>query len=1130
MSQTGVLEPKPATSPPRPLTPPSRVFVQRRASDSAAPASAPESVHRTLSSPGRPLDGGTRNFMESRFGHDFSHVRVHTDSLAGESARAINAHAYTAGSDIAFAPGKYQPDSHSGRQLLAHELAHTVQQSGLQRRASDLAVDTAPNSRLEQEADTAARAVSAGASVPAIAGRAPSAILSRKPAANPVPPAATAANSVDLETEPSGFTGKLKHKVTAEGKIPKPGSGATLRKFRVDIFYMPGDKGEGAEAIYKQYASAKQLRAVVGFAGDNPRTELWESRNVTEVLGESWLQRVNWPVTDKDKNWQAITKQTQPFPKIEVAGKVETAQIDHIVELQLGGANNPSNLRPLDATPNGNSGRNIWQEVSSLAKAVRAETKFAVDTADQIELGFDGVNVDGAVWPGSPLAAPWNALKVHYKAMADRTALVADANTKFIKLAAGANIEDFAVPANWGAANKVADLTVNNFNKTPREMISSMSLKQINWINAQGIGVDATFDIRNRTRVPMAANKAADADKAKFTLGGVLKGDAYKLDLKSKPANLVLDYPYLSPITIKSFSMNPQGDLDWSGSFKSTIGFLGTLDVSYTGGQLKVTKGIDKATLMSKKLLGISLSRADVSLILSPAENFRLEAGLGFFAGPKEKPFLKGDITVKSVTGGGVEGESKLEFDIPKLKKASPTLTYKHANGVETWSANLDIESEGVSLPGGYTVTGKIGVSIGADSNLAFTGGFTVTLPGGTTGSLALNRDGKSGEWFLAGQCTFKPPRLGKPVTVGAVYMLSTGILEATVKTPQGFTIPGGITGKLDELTIRINPEGKITAWGSGGGTFTKGEGGRITGAFTVTLNRNGLWAATGKLDLKLTDKLSVSGEAIYDEAKKKEERLIIKGTITVTNYKFFEGTSGSKSLFKVEATIPVPALSIGRTGVVINVGGGVELGWSFGPGLMSLTGSATFNPLADDPEIALIFGGVATIGATLKAIANIYAEGAVQIDAFVAKAGVAIGLELKGTAALNVSASAKLNASYKKETDNQNLYTFRSRMDLSANAALELSLALEAYFKAYAATFFGWGTSEKWVWVLAARKFTPGVNLAVSVPFLYSSDGGLVLPSAKDVTFGEPKVDSSATLKNSWTGAGEPTSKEPIS
>jgi hypothetical protein len=87
----------------------------------------PASVEETLEQPGKPLDSATRSFMESRFHHDFSAVRVHTDSAAAQSARAIDARAYTAGKDIAFAPGEYAPQAPGGRFLLAHELAHVAQ-------------------------------------------------------------------------------------------------------------------------------------------------------------------------------------------------------------------------------------------------------------------------------------------------------------------------------------------------------------------------------------------------------------------------------------------------------------------------------------------------------------------------------------------------------------------------------------------------------------------------------------------------------------------------------------------------------------------------------------------------------------------------------------------------------------------------------------------------------------------------------------------------------------------------------------------------------------------------------------------------------------------------------------------
>jgi hypothetical protein len=91
---------------------------------------APPIVHKVLRSPGQLLHGATRAFMESRFGHDFRNVRVHTDAQAANSARALDALAYTVGHDVVFGREQYSPSSTKGRQLLAHELAHVIQQSG----------------------------------------------------------------------------------------------------------------------------------------------------------------------------------------------------------------------------------------------------------------------------------------------------------------------------------------------------------------------------------------------------------------------------------------------------------------------------------------------------------------------------------------------------------------------------------------------------------------------------------------------------------------------------------------------------------------------------------------------------------------------------------------------------------------------------------------------------------------------------------------------------------------------------------------------------------------------------------------------------------------------------------------
>ncbi|HET7503633.1 MAG TPA: DUF4157 domain-containing protein [Kofleriaceae bacterium] len=105
--------------------------VRRKAAGEQVEAGpAPASVDEVVRSAGEPLDAATRSFMEPRFGHDFGRVRVHATERAGQSAHAIDALAYTAGEHIVFAPGQWQPGTASGKQLLAHELAHVVQQRG----------------------------------------------------------------------------------------------------------------------------------------------------------------------------------------------------------------------------------------------------------------------------------------------------------------------------------------------------------------------------------------------------------------------------------------------------------------------------------------------------------------------------------------------------------------------------------------------------------------------------------------------------------------------------------------------------------------------------------------------------------------------------------------------------------------------------------------------------------------------------------------------------------------------------------------------------------------------------------------------------------------------------------------
>jgi hypothetical protein len=112
-------------------TPPSSNWAIQGGVDSTLRDSAqrvPASVHETLRASGQPLDKHIRDRLEPRFGYDFAAVRLHTGASAAASAKEVGAQAYTVGSHVVLASGAYAPPSRKGLRLLAHELAHVIQQ------------------------------------------------------------------------------------------------------------------------------------------------------------------------------------------------------------------------------------------------------------------------------------------------------------------------------------------------------------------------------------------------------------------------------------------------------------------------------------------------------------------------------------------------------------------------------------------------------------------------------------------------------------------------------------------------------------------------------------------------------------------------------------------------------------------------------------------------------------------------------------------------------------------------------------------------------------------------------------------------------------------------------------------
>lgn len=259
--QSATKAPKPATKAAKPNA------VQRLAesntsrSDNAGAAVQTAATH----SPGQPLSSTTRTKLESSFGTDLSSVRVHTDSTSDTAARSVQAHAYTTGQDIYFRSGRYRPDTNDGQKLLAHEVAHTVQQTSAPSqvaKSADTELNVSqPGDHLEREAENAAEHVmrgerapirSVGTTVPlarlADTTSAPAPVTEAKQAPAPTAPAPTKAPANAPPSAPNNAGGQgapAPVKGQPKGETPP----AAPPKVNTDKAGPPAEGGGGGDGL-----------------------------------------------------------------------------------------------------------------------------------------------------------------------------------------------------------------------------------------------------------------------------------------------------------------------------------------------------------------------------------------------------------------------------------------------------------------------------------------------------------------------------------------------------------------------------------------------------------------------------------------------------------------------------------------------------------------------------------------------------------------------------------------------------------------------------------------------------------------------------------------------------------------
>ena len=244
---------------------------------------APPIVLDVLRSPGRPLDPATRVYMEPRFGHDFSRVRIHSDAAAEQSARELNARAYTVGHNIVFDKGRFAPGTVEGRQLLAHELTHTMQQEGSGRfDAGGFEFDGADDP-LEQQAKSAAERVDGTGVIPS-STRASGVRIQRSPQTPPATPSGIESR-LDIVVRTGGAVEPRLNEIVRTGG-PVPAETRVIGAAIVDVEGYTGPKemraisgaatdtlGKGAPVYHAASPTSRTLSATRGISGSGPRRE-----------------------------------------------------------------------------------------------------------------------------------------------------------------------------------------------------------------------------------------------------------------------------------------------------------------------------------------------------------------------------------------------------------------------------------------------------------------------------------------------------------------------------------------------------------------------------------------------------------------------------------------------------------------------------------------------------------------------------------------------------------------------------------------------------------------------------------------------------------------------------------------
>ncbi|MFE7836531.1 DUF4157 domain-containing protein [Streptomyces sp. NPDC057474] len=1034
---------------------------------------------------GAPLEPGVRDQLSTSYGHDFSAVRVHVGPEADRATGALGALAYTVGDDVVFSDGAYDPLSRRGRSLIAHELAHVAQHGGTPGapgflRTNPSAAPQTADARLEHQAHTAAAFHERGEPLPA--GwrweRASGPFLGRADM-----------SWTKLEDPKDQYTVKYadtERTITEEQRSPV--DPADMVRVNMGAFVLPRTKGPWKEA-YDAIAKAGGLQAVVKMSGSRPSSGLWAKRAPTEELRRLWLLRMQWPREQATAWWQeaggaAPVKGTDFNPHVDSV----QSQIDHIVELQLGGTNVPENLAPHDGPDNMDSGRTIARQVQDAAGSVsdRLHDK-GRKRPRQVILWFGSADqpeeYNKLVKPLPPPFAArkaQTALQVHFTAEADlkegrrptpedrRKAADAWAAYKDYPLVSGPSQYRLRVPEKPAAdgRDEIRNSPVPE-NRAARELIAGVMLENLNRPSS-GKGahtitawIDDAKDhaVRKGSRLPITIPDAKDKEltldvKDPFTTGA--------LTLRGGKQEVRFLYPYLS--TGRLTLTSTQEGLAGHGTLTPSVPLLSrvplTVDWDRSGLRGSVQAPAEKLSLPPFKV-------TEAALVLSIAPGFQAGGHVAFVLGS----VVSGRIEA-GVDAQGLFAKGRMVGRIPGLDEATGDVEYRPATGLTGFFVAR------AARPSGLVRGGEVRLDVNGDV-WRVGGEIQARLPGDSPAKLTVRRSGD--RILYGGEATLKVPGL-RPVDIALTYdgERVTGSARTTF----------ALLGAEGEIALRYR-DGNFSGDGS-----VELKRGRFAGRLDAHLDEDGRISGRGTGSLTIRPGLVGTVGVEYG----RDRKLRVSGELRFPPYRFLEARGARHELFRHSLPdIPIFAipLGIGSVGLVARIAGGLAVHYRFGPGeLRDMVIRGAFDPLEQEMNAEL----AAEARLVIPAEAGLEMFVRAGIGASVAIASATGGITLTGGVLLRGGLDASARLAYAK-----GVLAFDTLARISVQPVLTLRIEADILIEAAV------GGPWRFPYQLASYSYATGLEFGMIAPFHYQSDQQVRLPEARDIQWIVPQIDVTA-------------------